>query len=126
MIGLCMLAAVCNLFPVDASAFDEVVFCTTMKDFAEKAKADEGTMLDEFTRFDGMAVLCGVRMITFYKFIKVAPEAMRDGWNDRKQALWNEMFCKDAAWLSAIQAGWRVSQTVTFVDGAPFYNEARC
>jgi len=126
MIAACIMTVVCNLFPGHALAFDEAAFCTSMKDFAEKAKADEGIMLDQFTRSDGLAVLCGVRTITFYKFITVAPGLLRDGWNERKQAQWNEMFCKDAAWLPAIQAGWRVSQAVTFVDGTRIYVEVRC
>jgi hypothetical protein len=115
-----------SVFPAGASPFDHSAFCVEMKGFAEKARADAGTMLDPITRSDGMAVLCESRVVTFYRYMTVAPTALRDGWKARKQSQWNDIYCKDAAWLPVIQAGWTVAIAITFVDGTRVFMEAKC
>lgn len=109
-----------------ALAFDDANFCAQMKQAAERGRSDIGTMLDKITRVDGIGVLCGSRVVTFYKFINVPPSAFRDGWKERKQKQWDAIYCTDPAWLPAVKAGWAISTTVTFLEGTRIYIEAKC
>jgi hypothetical protein len=113
-------------FPSRAFAFDEAAFCAEMKQAAERRRADIGTMLDQVTRMDGIAVLCGMRIVTFYKFLNIGPNALRDGWKERKQKQWDAIYCTNAAWLDAIRSGWTVSAVETFVEGTRIYIDAKC
>jgi hypothetical protein len=113
-------------FPNPVSAFDDAAFCAEMKRAAERGRADIGTMLDQATRMDGIAVLCGTRVIAFYKFLNVAPSALREGWKERKQKQWDGIYCTDPAWLKAIQSGWTVSTVATFIEGTRVWIEAKC
>jgi hypothetical protein len=83
-------------------------------------------MLDKVTRMDGIAVLCGTRVVAFYKFLNVAPSALREGWRERKQKQWNDVYCTDPLWLDAIRGGWTVSTIATFVEGTRIYIDANC
>jgi hypothetical protein len=119
---LCAIAAQV----ASAHAFDDAAFCKALKDYAEKTKADAGTMLEQTTRFDGMVVLCGARVVNLYHFVTVPASRLRDGWQGRKQKQWNEIYCLDPPWRAAIAAGWTVKDTVTFVDGTRVSLTAEC
>ncbi|SRR6266404_6924656 len=106
--------------------FADKEFCDPMRQFADKANKDAGSMLDSITRNDGMAVLCSSKIVDFKKFLNVDDSSFRDGWVQRKQQQWNEIYCKDNYWLKAIAAGWTVAQTMTFVNGKRYWMKAEC
>jgi hypothetical protein len=125
IIAACVFVAALSVFPA-AAAHNETEFCATLKHYAEKSRADIGTMLDGVTRFDGMAVLCGLRRVVYYHFLTIAPIALRDGWKERKQKQWNEIYCQTPVFLEAIEAGWVIMDTITLVDGTRIYLETKC
>ena len=111
------VSSVLILAPAQVSAaFDDVEFCGEMKGFSERAKQDVGVMVDAVTRNDGTAVLCGLRVIDFKKFSTAPTTAYREGWRARKERQWSETSCQ--YFSAALKAGWTISQTLTFIDGA--------
>ncbi len=121
---LLLLCAVSASTP--ALAFDDKSFCDVLTKYAERERVDSGKMLDKFTRYDGMAVLCGNRTVVYYKFLTVEASALRAGWKERKQRQWNEIHCKNEVWVEAVKAGWEVATTITTVDGTQVYLAAEC
>jgi hypothetical protein len=126
----CLLALVCFTtlaIAEEASAqFSDEDSCVALKRFADKANKDAGSMLDRVTRNDGMSVLCETKIIDFNKFLNIDPSALRDGWQERKQQQWNDIYCHDEYWSKAISAGWTVAQTMTFANGKRYWMTAEC
>jgi len=67
-------------------------FCVALEQFADKANKDAGSMLDTITRNDGMSVLRETKIIDFKKLLNIDPSALRDGWQQRKQQQWNDIY----------------------------------
>jgi hypothetical protein len=122
--GLC--AAGVSLWTSSALAFDNDAFCAAIQPMVTKAHADAGIMVDGATRSDGIALACNMRLIDFKKFITVRPTRFRTGWEARKQAQWSEIYCQNDHWREAIESGWTVAQTMTFVDGTRHWMKAYC
>jgi hypothetical protein len=127
MAALRALLALPLVLPMSAAEtqFNDKAFCDVIKQFAEKANKDTGSMLDPVTRSDGMAVMCETKIVDFKKFLIVDDSNLRDGWL-QKQQQWNDIYCKDNGWSKAIANGWTVTQTLTSVNGKRYSIKAEC
>lgn len=114
------------LLACPANAFDEAVFCATLKQVAKKTNAEGPVMLDAFTRLDGVSVLCATRIVDFKKFVTQPTPSLREGWENRKQDQWNSIYCDDPSTREAIANGWTIAQTTIFVDGSRHWMKAIC
>lgn len=114
-----------NSFPAIAAGFDDAVFCSEAEAFKEKGEVDVGKMVDKFTRNDGMAVLCGIKTIEFKKFLFANESEMRVGWQERKAAQWDAIYCEGAN-LEAIKNGWTIATSFIAKDGKRFWHAATC
>lgn len=83
-------------------------------------------MVDAITRLDGIVAFCAARTVNFAKFVDVDVKGFREGWLKRKQAQWNDAFCRDAAYVSLVQRGWRINQTLTFLSGERYVMTVSC
>ena len=110
----------------EAETFTDAIFCRWMQDFATQANKDAGTKVDAVTTHEGLAVLCNMKLVDFKKRLEVPFTAMKAGWDGRKQAQWNQIYCTDPGFMQAIKSGWRISSTMTDVEGNRHYMEATC
>lgn len=131
LVFLSLLTSLASLFlhhtgAVAQGAFDEAAFCAAAKDAAQKMNQESPMMVDNLTRQDGMAVVCAARMVDFKKSILVKQSDFREGWLERKQAQWNELYCPNEIMGPAIRAGWTVQMTLTFASGERYRISAKC
>ncbi len=108
-----------------AAEFSDKEFCKAMTDLMTNINKDAGQMVDATTRNDGGAVLCNSKIVDYKKFLKAPSTAMREGWKERKNAQWNEIYCK-GPFLDAIRNGWTISTTLTTIDGDRTWIKANC
>ena len=123
-------AATCFCLSVSvahAQQHSDADFCRVMQDFAGKANSETGRMVDTVTVDMGMAVLCKLKSVDFKKRVEVSFSTFKAGWQARKQAQWNQLYCKSgSASRRAIEAGWKISHTMIDTDGQRHYMEATC
>lgn len=111
----------------NAQTYGDAEFCSAMKELSETFNKDAPTWVDSTTRHDGMAVLCNAKIAEYKKFIKVTPAEFRDGWQQRKQAQWNSIYCdKEKPFREAIDNGWQIVANMTFIDGSIHRITAEC
>lgn len=113
--------------PLYSSSFDDESFCMTLESFKADLDKDTGKMVDKYTRNDGMALLCGGKIVEYKKFLFVDASDMRSGWQSRKEQQWNDLYCNDEkVWLDAINNGWTVAFSIITQDGKRFWHKAEC
>jgi hypothetical protein len=114
------------LIPAPCLPFDEDEFCVAVTDIARRMNARRGKWLDRSTRHDGVVVDCGAKTVEAKRFLNADPDAMREGWQRRKQREWNSAYCNDEPWREAIENGWSVVSTLTFRTGDEVSCVAAC
>jgi hypothetical protein len=114
----------------DTAAFD-AQFCSEVRQYMNwtNATIDAGmangqpVMLDERARFDSVGLDCAARGVLFRLYVDaVDGEALRA----ERLAAWNARWCVPGIWREAIQAGWLVTATISFADGARYDITAVC
>jgi hypothetical protein len=100
--------------------------CRDLQAIANATMPELPKMVDTITRLDGIVTFCAVRTVNFAKFVNIDVKAFREGWLERKQAQWNDAFCKDAAYVALVQDGWRINQTLTFLSGERYVMTVAC
>jgi len=85
-----------------------------------------GKWLDRSTRHDGVEVDCEAKTLEAKRFLNTEPDAMREGWEARKQRQWNATYCNHASWREAIDNGWSVISTLRFRTGEQMSFVAMC
>jgi hypothetical protein len=97
-----------------------------MQEFGDQANKDAGTKVDTMTINLGVAVFCNLRVVNFMKRVEVSFTSFRPGWEARKQAQWNQIYCDGGPVTLAIASGWRITHTITDIDGRRHFMEATC
>jgi hypothetical protein len=107
--------AVCiaSIAPVGAQQFPDALFCQVMEETAAKSNKDTGSKVDAVATHMGIAVLCNMKVVDFKKHIDVPFGSFEAGWEDRRQAQWNQIYCNNLGFSQAIANGWRISATKT-------------
>ena len=100
--------------------------CEYLRALAESTTRELPMMVDTVTRFDGMSAICALRTITWNKFVMADESSFREGWQDRKQAQFNQLICGNEAFEPMARRGWRFVQNLTFQSGGRYVMEARC
>jgi len=88
--------------------------------------ARRGKWLDRSTRHDGVEVDCEAKTLEAHRFLNTEPNAMREGWEARKQRQWNAAYCNHESWREAIDNGWSIVSTLTFRTGEQVWFVAEC
>ena len=88
-----IIAITVALMPAPALAFDEDEFCAAVTDVTGRMNARRGKWLDRNTRHDGVEVDCAAKTLEAKRFLNTEPDAMREGWEGRKQRQWNATYC---------------------------------
>jgi hypothetical protein len=83
-------------------------------------------MVDAATRTDGISVLCAARSYTTNKTLLLNVTAMRDGWQGRKHAQFDQITCTDKIFGPLARDGWRFVMNFTFSSGERFTFVAKC
>ena len=106
--------------------FDSDEFCRQITLLQGQSQPDVGQMLDDITRNNGIAVLCGLKVVELKKFLVVSSSDLRDGWQERKARQWDQIYCADGPFREAIANGWTIAMQTTTEDGARFWHKAGC
>ena len=114
------------LIPAPALPFDQDEFCVAVTDVARRMNARRGKWLDRSTRHDGVEVDCEPKTLEAKRFLNTDPDAMREGWEARKQREWNTAYCDHQSWREAIEHGWSIISTLTFHTGHEISFVAEC
>jgi hypothetical protein len=120
------IAITLTLVPPPALPFDQDEFCVVVTDIARRMNARKGRWLDRSTRHDGVAVDCPSKTLEAKRFVNADPDAMRQGWEARKEQEWNAAYCDEEAWREAIDNGWSIVSTLTFRTGDQVSFIAEC
>ena len=120
------IAITVALMPAPALAFDEDEFCAAVTDVTGRMNARRGKWLDRNTRHDGVEVDCAAKTLEAKRFLNTEPDAMREGWEGRKQRQWNATYCNHKSWREAIENGWSIISTLTFRTGEQMSFVAEC
>jgi hypothetical protein len=115
-----------TLIPTSASSFDQDEFCVAVTDVARRMNTRRGKWLDRSTRHDGVEVDCESKTLEAKRFLNVDPDAMREGWEARKEREWNAAYCNHESWREAIDNGWSIISTLTFRTGQQMSFVAEC
>lgn len=132
-----LVAAVLLLSPYASakqlnSGKDDAEFCEAVSTFSEDMNAEIrngiGVWADSSTQNLGMYTSCALRVVAFKKKLHFVPDDMRVGWQSRKQAQWNDSYCRDDAWVwrDAVKRGWIVRADIVFLDGQTVQFDADC
>jgi hypothetical protein len=108
------IAITLTLMPAPALPFDQDEFCVAVTDVAQRMNARSGKWLDRSTRHDGVEVDCESKTKEAKRLLNIDPDAMREGWEARKQRRWNATYCNHESWREAIDNGWSIISTLTF------------
>ena len=100
--------------------------CTILRDLVAKTQADLPIMADRITRTDGFSVMCGLRTVAWNKTFLADLSNFREGWQERKQAQFNQLICENEAFLPMARRGWRFALNITFHSGQRFVLDADC
>ena len=109
-----------------ATAFDHEEFCAALTDIVARMNARNGRWLDRSTRYDGVELECESKTLEARRFVNASPDAMREGWEARKEQQWNAAYCSDEAYREAIDNGWSIISTLTFRTGEQVSFVAEC
>ena len=120
------IAITLTLMPAPALPFDPDEFCVAVTDVARRMNAHRGKWLDRSTRRDGVEVDCEAKTLEAKRFLNTDPDAMREGWESRKQREWNAAYCDHESWREAIDHGWSIISTLTFRTGQQMSFVAEC
>jgi hypothetical protein len=120
------VAITLTLAPLPALPFDQDGFCVAVTDVARRMNARRGKWLDRSTRHDGAEVDCEAKTLEAHRFLNTDPNAMREGWEARKQRQWNATYCNHESWRDAIDNGWSIVSTLTFRTGEQVWFVAEC
>jgi hypothetical protein len=121
---ICLTFVPCAAF---GNEFSEDEFCSQITEMAEKLNAEGSSMVDAGTRQDGMAAICSLKVVEFKKFVNMPITSLREGWQGRKQAQWNKIYCdNNSPFRSAIDNGWTIGVLTTFIDGEQHRIKAAC
>ena len=112
--------------PPPALPFDQDEFCVAVTDIARRMNARKGRWLDRSTRHDGVVVDCPSKTLEAKRYVNADPDAMREGWEARKEQEWNAAYCDEEAWREAIDNGWSIVSTLTFRTGDQVSFIAEC
>lgn len=116
--------------PADTTAFD-AQFCSEVRQYVQwtNANIDAGLangqplMMDRVARVDFVELDCVARSVAFRHYVDLPDgEALRA----ERLAAWNAAWCGPGVWREAIAFGWRVTDTITFADGARYDVTAAC
>ncbi len=102
--------------PAWGQGYSEELTCKVFKELSGDINKEGPTWVDTITRSDGIAVFCSRKFVDYKKFIKLLPSQLRVGWEERKQKQWNALYCKSSSRI-AVNNGWTIQQTTTFIDG---------
>lgn len=122
---ICVWVFVFSVLASVAAAEDDAT-CQAWQKSAAKVNAEVPVWTDFMTRSDGVAVLCSLKTIAFKHFLNASPADLRDGWQRRKQAQWNAIYCADARIRQSIADGWQITDLMTFANGEQFRLVADC
>jgi hypothetical protein len=114
------------LMPAPALPFDQDEFCVAVTIAAKRMNLRKGKWLDRSTRHDGVEVDCEAKTLEAHRFLNTEPDAMREGWEARKQRQWNAAYCNHESWREAIDNGWSIISTLTFRTGELMSFVAEC
>jgi hypothetical protein len=114
------------LIPSPALPFDQDEFCVAVTHVARRMDARRGKWLDRSTRHDGVEVDCESKTLEAKRFINADPDAMREGWEARKESEWDAAYCNHEPWRDAIDNGWSIISTLTFSTGQQISFVAEC
>jgi hypothetical protein len=106
------------LFAAPALAFDDVAFCSRLNEYAEKINAKSSS--------EGMTVSCGNRTVDFRKSLALNSSRLDAKWHALQQREWNAIYCRNVAWVPVLANGWKVSTTLTTLDGKSVKIDAVC
>jgi hypothetical protein len=120
------IAIALTLVPQPALSFDQDEFCLAVTDIAHRMNARKGRWLDRSTRHDGVVVDCESKTLEAKRLVNADPDAMREGWEARKEQEWNVAHCDEEAWREAIDNGWSIVSTLTFRTGDQVSFIAEC
>jgi hypothetical protein len=120
------IAMTLTLAAPPALPFDQDEFCQAVTDIEARMNARRGKWLDRSTRHDGVEVNCESKTLEVRRFLNTDPDAMRPGWQARKQRQWNAAYCKHESWREAIDHGWSIISTLTFRTGEQLSFVAEC
>jgi hypothetical protein len=121
-----MIAYLALPMPLQAQQFTDAMFCQAMQEIATQGNKDAGTKVDAVTTHMGIAVLCNMKIVDFKKRLDISFRVMDAGWEGRKQAQWNQIYCTNPGFVQAIASGWTISSTMTDAEGKRHYMEAKC
>ena len=121
-----LIALTLALPPAPALPFDQDEFCDAVTNVARRMNARRGKWLDRSTRHDGVEFDCASKTLEAKRFLNTNPDAMREGWEARKQRAWNAAYCDDDSWREAIDNGWSIISTLTFRAGQRVSFVAEC
>jgi hypothetical protein len=104
----------------DSSRFSQVTdarFCKELKAEAELTNREGPITLDAVTRFEGMAVVCSQRTVTFSKSVALNTSGLTPGWREAYQRGHDQTTCENELYATMTRRGWRMAQRVTFANG---------
>lgn len=99
--------------------------CALFRKISDGVIAESPMMVDAVTRIDGMSVVCSLRTVAWNKLVTLDASQFRDGWRERKQAQFNDIICKNEAFLPLWRRGWRFVQNLTFLSGERVIMDAK-
>jgi hypothetical protein len=120
------IALTLTLMPAPAVPFDQEEFCVAVTGVAQRMNARRGKWLDRSTRHDGVGVDCQSKTLEAKRFLNTDADAMREGWEERKQREWSAAYCNHESWREAIDNGWSIISTLTFRTGQQMSFVAEC
>jgi hypothetical protein len=114
------------LIPATAHSFDHDEFCAALTDIVPRLNAHKGRWLDRSTRYDGVELDCESKTLEARRFVNAERNAMRKGWEARKEQQWNTVYCNDEVYRVAIDHSWSIVSTLTFRNGEQLSFVAEC
>lgn len=115
------------LLPLPAKAqYSNEHFCQVLEQIQKDLQEHIDTTMDPVTKIDDMIVLCDTKVLVFKKYLASAAEHLRAGWQEHKQAQWNDLYCNDAITSAAIADGWTIATELTTTDGKRLWYTAEC
>jgi hypothetical protein len=100
--------------------------CVNLNKVVDALQPELPKMVDAVTRTDGISVLCAARTYTTNKTLLVNASTMRDGWQGRKQAQFDQITCENEIFGPLARSGWRFVMNFTFLSGERFSFVAKC
>ncbi len=102
------------------------VLCDQWNAAALELNSKAPIWIDHMTRWDGVTVLCGRRVIQNTHFVRSRPSDLRNGWQERMRQKLRAISCGDARLWSSFAGGWTLSDVVEFMDGEKILLQLDC